>query len=56
MMQTVTIQPDRLRNPLAVVQVVLIGLLVLSLTLGALLERTERARAEGGGDSDGHHG
>ena len=43
MMHTVTTQPDRLRNPLVVVQVILIGLLLLSLTLGALLERDERA-------------
>lgn len=42
MMLTVTTQPDRLRNPLVVVQVALIGLLGLSLTLGALFERHER--------------
>lgn len=43
MMQTVTIEPDRLRNPLVIVQVILIGLLVVSLTLGALLEGDETA-------------
>ena len=43
MMQTVTTQPDRLRNPLVIVQVILIGLLGVSLTLGALFERDDRA-------------
>ena len=38
-----TTQPDRLRNPLVIVQVVLIGLLVISLTLGALLEGDDPA-------------
>ena len=56
MMQTVTTQPDRLRNPLVIVQVVLIGLLVVSLTLGAVLERDDRADADRDGDLDGHCG
>jgi hypothetical protein len=43
MMQTVTIQPDRPRNPSTVVLIILIGLLVISLTLGAVLEGDQAA-------------
>lgn len=43
MRQPLTNQPDRPRHPLIVLQVVLIGLLVISLTLGALLEGEDSA-------------
>jgi hypothetical protein len=45
MKQTVRTQPERPRHSLAVVQITLIGLLVISLTLGALLEGDESAVA-----------
>lgn len=44
MMQTVTTPPNRLRHPLVIVQVILVGLLVVSLTLAALFDR-EKAGA-----------
>jgi len=38
-MHTVATKPDRLRDALLIVQILLIGLLVVSLTLGAIMER-----------------